>query len=299
MKQFFTLFLVVTFVFTSCEKNDNDPQAAEVADQTVLMYLPWSGDSKALTSYFIQNIADFKTAIGEGILNKERVLVFFSSTSTKASLFEIKYSKGKVMVDTLQYYTNPAITTQEGITSILNDVKEFAPAERYSMIIGCHGLGWLPVSSGFSRSMGLTPHWEGEGVLTRYFGGTSSQYQTDITTLADAITAANMSMDYILFDDCYMSTIEVAYDLKDVTKYIIACPTEIMAEGMPYAKIGKYLIGDVNPKKICEEFYSFYSTRSYPYGTIGVADCTQIKALVPIMKEINTRYTFNSSNVSA
>ncbi|KAK9670868.1 hypothetical protein QE152_g41154, partial [Popillia japonica] len=31
----------------------------------------------------------------------------------------------------------------------------------------------------------------------------------------------------------------------------------------------------------------------------GVADCTQIKALVPIMKEINTRYTFNSSNVSA
>lgn len=44
-------------------------------------------------------------------------------------------------------------------------------------------------------------------------------------------------MEYILFDDCYMSSLEAAYDLRHVTRHLIACPTEIMAYGMPYSHI--------------------------------------------------------------
>lgn len=51
-------------------------------------------------------------------------------------------------------------------------------------------------------------------------------------------------MEYILFDDCYMSSIEVAYELKDVTKYLIGSTSEMMAYGMPYAAIGEYLLGN-------------------------------------------------------
>ena len=65
-------------------------------------------------------------------------------------------------------------------------------------------------------------HWEYENVpMTRYFGGLNAQYQTDITTLAKGISNAGLKMEYILFDDCYMSSIEVAYALKDVTDYLI------------------------------------------------------------------------------
>lgn len=46
-------------------------------------------------------------------------------------------------------------------------------------------------------------------------------------------------MEYILFDDCYMSSLEVAYDLRHVTRHLIACPTEIMVYGMPYSHIGE------------------------------------------------------------
>ena len=54
-------------------------------------------------------------------------------------------------------------------------------------------------------------HWEYENVpMTRYFGGLNAQYQTDITTLAKGISNAVLKMEYILFDDCYMSSIEVA-----------------------------------------------------------------------------------------
>ena len=172
------------------------------------------------------------------ILQNERIIVFLSTTATKASLFELKYEKGKCVRIPLKEYDNPAFTTVNGIAGVLNDAKSFAPARRYAMTIGCHGMGWIPVSSPASRSIGEKEYWEYEGVpLTRYFGGTEKEYQTDISTLSEGIAQAGIKMEYILFDDCYMSSIEVAYDLKEVADYLIACPTEIMAYGMPLSLI--------------------------------------------------------------
>ena len=209
--------ITLSFFVLSCEKEDIEPVETQ---KTLFMYLPWSSN---LTSNFYTNISDMEKAISQHGLNGERVIVFMSTTSEKATLFEITCKKGKCEQVTLKEYNNPPFTTAEGITSILNDVKSFAPAPTYAMTIGCHGMGWLPVHSTKGRARAsIRMHWENEGVpRTRYFGGTTSQYQTDITTLAEGITGAGIKMEYILFDDCYMSTIEVAYDLRNVTDYLI------------------------------------------------------------------------------
>lgn len=170
------------------------------------------------------------------------------------------------------------------------------------MIIGCHGMGWIPVSKTQSCSSLQTvkKHWEyGNAPMTRLFGGRESKYQTDITTLAEGISSAGLKMEYILFDDCYMSTVEVAYDLKNVASHLIASTSEIMAYGMPYDKIGQYLIGNIDYEKICDGFYSFYSNYVTPCGTISVTDCSEIDNLAAIMKEINQRYTFNEELISS
>ena len=52
-------------------------------------------------------------------------------------------------------------------------------------------------------------------------------------------------MEYILFDDYYMSSLEVApmgYVMQSTIR--IACPTEVMVFGMPYSTIGKYLLSE-------------------------------------------------------
>ena len=67
-------------------------------------------------------------------------------------------------------------------------------------------------------------------------------------------------MEYILFDDCYMSSIEVAYELKDVADYLIASTCEVMAYGMPYATMGKHLLGTPDYRAICDDFYDFIQT---------------------------------------
>jgi hypothetical protein len=253
------------------------------------MYLPWSGN---LTSDFEKNISDLKSIIKQGILRDERVIVFFSKSSTEAVLYELTYKNGDCVEVPLKSYTKPPFTTPEGITSILNDVKDYSPAKRYGMIIGSHGLGWLPVERTTSRTAGQKYHWEYEGVpLTRFFGGTTPEYQTEIADLAKGIAGAGLKMEYILFDDCYLSNIETAFELKEVTDYIIASPTEIMAHGMPYASIGQHLIGHVDYAGICLEFYQFYSKYEYPYGTIGVTTCSELDELAAVMKEINSGST--------
>lgn len=299
MKKLLYIFLVSIF-WVACQKEDFEPPMPTEADQTVLLYMPWSSN---LTSYFHNNITDFEKAAKQNILKNSRLIVFFAETATKATMFEIKYNKGEVTRSTIQEYNVSTFTTTEGITSLINDVKKAAPANRYAMIVSCHGMGWLPVPT--SKAMKARyaqekDYWEYEGVpRTRYFGGLSRDYQINITTFADGIAGSNTKMEYILFDDCYMSSIEVAYDLKDVTDYLIASPTEVMAYGYPYADIGKYLIGNVDYYGICNGFLSFYEKYDLmPCGTIGVIDCAKLDRMVSVMKEINSRYTFNETEVN-
>ena len=167
------------------------------------MYLPWSTNR---TPYVYTNITDMEKAVREKGLDNERVVVFLSTTSSEASMFEIVYENGETRRNTLKTYDSPAFTTVGGLAAILNDVKSFAPARSYAMTIGCHGMGWLPVhGSRKSRSAeSFKPHWEYDNAwATRYFGGASSAYQTDISTLAESLERAGMPMDEFLDREFY------------------------------------------------------------------------------------------------
>jgi hypothetical protein len=194
------------------------------------------------------------------------------------------------------FYSQPNFTQRENITTMLNDMRTIAPARRYSLIVGCHGMGWLPVSTSRARSQ---YHFERDDVpQTRWFGGWTSEYQIETTTLADAISDAGMRMEYIMFDDCFMSSVEAAYDLKDVTDYLIGCPTEIMIYGFPYHLCTRHLVGTVDYAALCQTFLGFYSHYTTPCGTIAVTDCRELDALATIVRDINQTQEFDYAMLS-
>ncbi|MDE5876820.1 MAG: hypothetical protein K2H47_04915 [Muribaculaceae bacterium] len=292
MKKYLILLVASFLLFTACSESDT-PLSEEVGNEkTLLMYMPWSSN---LTGYFYQNIKDMESCIEEmGGLDNERVIVFISTTSTEASLFEIKYENGQCQRVDLKSYSYPAFTTETGITQILDDVIYYAPAKRYSMIIGCHGMGWLPVNASRALRSQEKFHWDYTDVpLTRYFGGTTREFQTDISTLSAAIENSGVKMEYILFDDCYMSSIEVAYELKDVADYLIASTCEVMAYGMPYSTMGKHLLGTPDYGAVCDDFHEFYSNYPVPCGTLSVTDLSHIDDMASLMKQINHSYSFD------
>lgn len=296
MKKIMFYLMSIAMIICSCTAEDTSPTADNVSpcEKTTIMFFPWSSN---LLPYFKRNISDFEKAAKSTQLDNQRILICLSTSATKSTLFELKIQNGQCTHDTIKHYENPDFTSANGITSLLCDIKTISPSNQYSLIVGCHGMGWVPVTSATRGQQQIRYHWDVEGDFqTRYFGGLSSQYQINTTTLSKAISDANMKMEYILFDDCYMSSIEAAYDLKDVTHYIIACPTEVMICGFPYATAGKCLLGTPDYEAVCNSFYQFYSTYAMPCGTIGVTDCTQLDNLAQTMKKINAE--FDENNIS-
>lgn len=294
------LVLLTPSVFLSCDNDSTDEpdNNSSKYKQTVLMYMPWSGGS--IYSYFLQNISSFETAIRNNKgFDGNALVVFISESETKSHLINIKYNDGECYRDTIRsfYFDECDYTTSAGIASVINNAIKIAPAKTYALAIGSHGMGWLPVGSDISTRARMSAMMNPNVYLTRYFGHSSdSNYQTDISTLADGIKKTGLRMEYIMFDGCYMSNIETAYELKDVTDYLIASTCEIMIDGMPYSEIGMDLLKN-NYKNICDGFYSFYSNYSMPCGTIGVTDCNEVERMAEIMKEINTAYPLGVESV--
>ena len=307
-KIFLFLQLAMLVFFASCSGEDPDPtpQPSTEVENTIFVYMPWSGvneQDSGLYGFFLTNIQDIKSAIeSQGGLGNKRLMIFISTKVNKGALINVKYQNGSCVDDTVAIYNNKLaglkLNSAEWITTLLKRVKQEAPAKHYSMIVGCHGMGWIPAkpSTRINRSVaspfGLNKNTGKAGPPTRWLGGDA--YQTNISEFDKGIEDSGIGkFQYILFDDCNMTGIEVAYELRNATHHIIGSPTEIMAYGMPYKLLWNEL-SKVNPdyRSICNNFINFYSNYKYgntpyPYGTISVIDCSQVEGMVNIMKEIN------------
>ena len=302
---FMLLCMFVAATLVSCSKEGEDPDdTPSTKEKTIFVYMPWTGSGQSLYDFFVNNIKDMKKGIVEqGGLNNTNLLVLIANSIDKSHLINVTYRNGKCYNDTLKTYDDGAMNTPSKMSSLLNEVVKIAPAPIYSMMIGSHGVGWIYTGS-ISRSMlhSIEADRARNKMLglpitrqTRYFGG--SDIQMNIDDLAEGIRNSNIHhLQFLLFDDCYMANIETAYELRNVTDYLIGCPTEIMGHGMPYYEMWKYL-ASIQPDygKAVEGFYNFYSNyayngKDYHYGTISVTDCRKVDNMMQVLTAINSRY---------
>ncbi|MBR5634646.1 MAG: hypothetical protein IKW78_05655 [Prevotella sp.] len=305
-KVVFALFLTSLVLF-SC--SGESVEVDSVNQQTILVYMPWSGSESHSGLYpnFKQNLDSIESAIkNRKGLGKTRALIFISESASTSKLYEIRYEENACKRELLKTYTGRDYTSAEGIASILTDTKNAAEALNYALIVGCHGTGWTYVSdwqdypnSAKSHALRVKRNRPSDDRFerTRFFGSVDdNRFATDIETLADGIRKSGLHLQFILFDDCYMANAEVAYELRNVTNFLIASTSEIMAIGMPYADMWKSLnVQAPNYKSAVEAFHSFYSNYRSPYGTIAAIDCRQMDNLAAVMKQINEHYALDES----
>lgn len=264
--------------FVSCTE---DPHVVNqpVAKRTVLLYLPWTGNEtgsdRGLYDQFLSNITDIEKAIvADGGLGDTRLFVAISQNYHSLSLFEVKCTGMACVRDTLCRYTDPKLPTREWLAGLFDDVHTISPSASCSLIIGAHGTGWLPVGS--------KPH------QSRAFGGRSASTQASVETLAAAIVSSSMRcLEYICFDDCYMSNVETAFALRNATHYLIASTSEVMDVGLPYVHVWKYLCSGSDYRGVCDEFLRFYNSYKMPYGSLAVVDCSRVEVIAFVMRRIN------------
>lgn len=248
-------------------------QSPATAPRTMLLYMP----GRSLLSFYNNNIDGIRRAVSAQVPGDGRILVCYQPEGQQtASLQEVRYdfATGGSVVETLKEYASFTAAAPQSLAEMFADVAEYAPAEEYGLIVGCHGKAWVPTIAGslYASGMQLGTQPGGAAVSdnlwqplpdakpTRSFGDTG--YEIDIADFAAVIEALPYRFDYLIFDACFMANIETLYDLRAGFDYIVASPCEIMAAGFPYDRTVPYLftgerIGD-RLSQVCRAFWDFY-----------------------------------------
>jgi hypothetical protein len=212
---------------------------------------------------------DINEMLAAEIPNEYNLLIYIDTPNDNPYLLKIK--KGKI--DTLKQYNPQNSASKQVLKSVIDETFSSFPAERYGLILWSHGTGWLP--NGVYDDIKETN--------VRSFGKDRGE-EMEIKDLAEAIPE---NLDFIVFDACLMSGIEVLYQLRNKAKTIIASPTETLVAGFPYEKIIPLLLmPEPNYGEVALAYMEYYKNRNgnLQSASIAVIDAKQLKPLADLIR---------------
>ncbi len=273
-----TIFCCI--LFSSCHKKHDEPGKEDDAiHRTVLVYMVADntlGDAYCDNS----DLQEMLAAAKADKLNGGRLLVYHNRPGTgfgKApQLLEIT-KEGSVVIK--EYPNDPAIYSVDParIKEVIADTKKLAPAKDYGLVLWSHADGWLEHEGDYS---------------SRSFGDDRKKHIT-LPGLAKALEKNYFS--FIYFDCCLMGNIEVAYELRRLTPVIVASPTELPIDGMPYDENVECFFANGEPNMLNAAYntYKHYANGNRdPYCQMVVINTDQLDALASasrsILAKVNT-----------
>ena len=169
----------------------------------------------------------------------------------------------------IEEYTQSDLSTDPVfMKNVLQKVMEEMPADSYGLVLSSHGSGWIPSSIFDKHVIHPAPGLSDRTVLNTW------KFLLWHRRLKD------WKFEYLLFDACFMSSIEALYDLRNVTDYLMASPTEVLADGFPYKEIVSQLFKK-DLKGACESFMNKYRQTS---GTVALVQSNKLEALAAAVK---------------
>lgn len=307
--------VAVGLLALACEPKPYIPQPPHgTAEHTVIMYLAGNNN---LQTYLEDNVQDVIWSVdGSTPGDNGRIVIYFRPrpSSGDPMLLQVYYDKklAAVQCDTIRTYpAEMSSSNPETLRKVVADAKVVAPAKEYSMIFGSHATGWFteecmsrgsltrPLSVGFS-SPNDGSFWKQHGdEITRTFGmdgkityegATIDDPGMNITEMARALSGTKFRA--LIFDACFMASVEAVYDLRNVADYVIASSAEIMGRGMPYDLVLRYLFTsgstEGNLMKYCSEYMRYYKelASGRKSGTISLVDCSKMEALATAVAKV-------------
>ncbi|MEG0560120.1 MAG: clostripain-related cysteine peptidase [Muribaculaceae bacterium] len=279
--------LLVAILFSSCA--DEPSSTPTTTTRTILVYMI---ATNSLGSYGCDNddIAEMDKAVKGNGLNNCRLLVYRTTFDAAPVLFEILKSNGVAKHTTLKEYSKDIkSTTKERMSEVINDMLSFAKADDYGLVLWSHASGWARTLSSNSNKI-YRYNANNKEYLARDFGQDGDfSAQMPIDVLASSLPDKKFS--FIYADACYMGGVEVAYQLRNKTKYFVGSPSLLPAPGMPYDKnIPAFCENTPNMLKACKNTYDFYNAQSgiAKTLTISLVDCSKLEPLAGVCRDIHS-----------
>ncbi len=179
-----------------------------LAQHTLLVYLAGdnnlSAEVRVKTDSLLAGWSDQANnlLIYQDVKDEERTPVLLKAIASDTGAYAVP----------VKTYPEHDSASPEVFAEVFDDAFSQFPAHSYGLLLFSHGTGWLTDNDRLTRTI--------------VQDGTSSMPIPDF-----AAVIPDGKLEYIVFEACLMSGVEVAYELRRKTKYIVASSTEILSPG--------------------------------------------------------------------
>jgi hypothetical protein len=259
----YLLFLLLLTALASCEHDGPCPDEIPVSTRrTVLVYLGVDNNFHPEAKQKIDTLTAYWNK------NTDGNLLIYADDGDSSALIHIyhSYYKGNV-ADTIAIYPPENSANPATLTRVLNMLQTDYPAQSYGLIVLSHATGWLPAEMSYPAL-----------ALRSIILDKSTNESDNYMELSDFAAAIPYKLDFIIFDACFMGSIEVAYELKDKADYIVASPAEVLTPGFVYSSMMQHLFAlQADLVSVAREFYEYYDNQS---GLLRSATVSVVKTAV-------------------
>lgn len=298
MMNFKTLYIRIIVAFAallslaSCSDDpsptpDTEPDPA--TRHTVLVYMV-ADNSLGRGGYDQADLDEMVAGAQSGQLNASagRWLVYRHAPGLSPQLLELQPKGLWTVLKT--YDADEAYSVDvDRMRQVLGDVRDLAPAGHYGLVLWSHGSGWEESANSRQQSPMLYSYGDDRGVSMK------------VSSLARALEG--YQHDYIYFDCCFMSTVEVAYELRGCTPLIMGSVAELPADGMPYHLNLKPLMGATGD--YCDAVrntFNLYDGMADPIdrtATMTALHTKGLERLAQVTREVMEKHFVSFGNVNA
>ncbi|GAB6009997.1 clostripain-related cysteine peptidase [Dysgonomonas reticulitermitis] len=262
------LVMLACLVFClSCEKDE--PVATR---HVLLVYL--GGDNNLSGESYAK-----LEALGQGWDARDggKLLVFHDPSDAAPRLLELSRSDtGNPTVQVIHQYDEADSADSGVFASVIEEARRLYPSAGYGLLVFSHASGWLPAGTLENPKSGA------KSVIAD--GGS----WMNIIDFAAAIPDG--AFDYIVFEACFMAGIEVAFELKDKTGYILASSAEIVSPGFTYIyprSLGNLFEGEQGLRAFAGKAFDYFDGQSgvLRSATFSVIKTSELEPLASFIRE--------------
>lgn len=281
-------------LLTACQKDNNNNEPEGIAERTVLIYMSaennltdWGG-----FPYADEDLKEIKE--GAKSIGNNNLLIYVSKATKDELPYLLYYRNGQMRDSIIIDKTEELPCDPEQFEEVVRKAFTDYPANSYGLVLWGHATGWeinndsIPYTSATARKKA----YGGSNKNNSTSG--AGRYWMNIPTMANVLKKVP-HMKFIFFDCCQMMGAEVAYELKDVTDYVMGSPAEIPAVGAPYNTVVPAMMDKDNfYMSILDRYYEqrLSSGRKLPLSAVKTSE---MQALASATRTVLQTMDFSNS----
>lgn len=287
MKYLLTMICAMV-LFVSCndddEKEYTEPAIYPKAERTVIVYMSAENN---LSNNATNDINEMVRG-SEALTGNVNLIAFVDKAEKGIPPYILRIKDGKMEKDC--YYDNTEdfyACDPERMYETLHWIMTRYPADSYGLVLWGHASGWLIDKDSVAyNNTAAKPHRAYGQDTGHDLENGSGEKWINIPSLANVLERLP-KFKFIFADCCNFQSVEVAYELRNATDYIIGSPAGIPYYGAPYDKITAELFnkGDDFYKAIVDT----YNTQTDTYGfrtPLSVVKTSEMEYLASASQEV-------------